>query len=280
MSSLSGTRRHGSVATRTRALGSAAALILLSVGVTACGSNSALAPAALDPKVVKAGTLTVCADMPYEPFASVQDGKPVGFDVDLADEVAKKLNLKPVILDMDFDAIQSGESLNSGDCDVAISAMTITGERARVIDFSSPYFNASQAMVVAKGSGVSSLSDLSGKKIGVQGGTTGELYVTDNAPADAQIVPFEDSAAMDAALTAGQVDAAVYDNTVVGDVVSRNPSFEVAREFDTGEQYGMAVKKNGSVDLLRSINDVLADLKTNGRYQTIYDKWFGSTPTT
>jgi polar amino acid transport system substrate-binding protein len=280
VSSLAATRRRPwSGALQTRVLGSAAALVILSVGVTGCASNDDTAPAALDPKVVKDGSLTVCADMPYEPFESVKGGKPVGFDIDLVDEVAKRLNLEPVILDKDFDAIQSGELLNSGDCDVAISAMTITGERARVLDFSSPYFNASQAMVVQKGSGVSSLADLSGKKIGVQGGTTGELYVTDNAPSDAEIVPFDDSAAMDAAINDGDVDAAVYDNTVVGDVVSRYPSLQVTTEFDTGEQYGMAVKKNGSIDLLRSINDVLADLKSNGGYKNIYDKWFGSTPT-
>ena len=257
----------------------AAALAVLLVGVAGCSSSTAKSsPAPLDPKVITPASLTVCTDMPYEPFESTKDGEAVGFDIDLVDEVAKRLQVKPVILDTDFDAIQSGDSLNSGACDVAISAMTITGERARVLDFSSPYFNAAQAMVVAKGSGLSSLADLSGKRIGVQGGTTGELYVTDNAPADAVVVPFADAAAMDAAIKAGQVDAAVYDSTVVGDVVARNPKFEVADQYDTGEQYGMAVKKNGSTDLLRTINDVLADLKADGGYDKIYQTWFGSAP--
>ncbi|CUR60460.1 putative amino acid ABC transporter, substrate-binding protein [metagenome] len=257
---------------------SVAVLAVAAFALTACGSEDAPAgSAALDPQVIKAGALTVCADMPYEPFESLKAGKPVGFDVDLVDEIAKRLKVKPVIQDTDFDAIQSGESLNSGDCDVAISAMTITGERARVLDFSSPYFDASQAMVVDKGESMTSLADAAGKKIGVQGGTTGELYVTDNAPSDAEIVPLEDQSAMEAALKSGDVDAAVYDNTVVGDVISRNPSFEMVAEFDTGEQYGMAVRKNGSVDLLRTINDVLADLKSDGGYDTIYTKWFGST---
>ena len=81
---------------------------------------------------------------------------------------------------------------------------------------------------------------------------------------------------MDEALETGEVDAAVYDNTVVGDVIARNPDFKVATEFDTGEQYGMAVKKDGNVDLLRSINDVLADLKADGGYDKIYATWFGT----
>jgi polar amino acid transport system substrate-binding protein len=144
-----------------------------------------------------------------------------------------------------------------------------------VLDFSSPYFDASQALVVAKGSGIDALDDLAGRRIGVQGGTTGELYVTDNAPSSADVMPLKDAAAMEEALSLGVVDAAVYDNTVVGDVVANNPDLEVSAEFDTGEQYGMAVKKNGNVDLLRSINKVLATLEENGGYDKIYTTWFG-----
>jgi polar amino acid transport system substrate-binding protein len=259
-----------------RALRSACVLLILSVGLVGCGSgNDPATTAALDPKVVEAGTLTVCTSFPYPPFEFKKDGEPAGFDIDLANEVAKELSLKPVIVNADFDDVQSGQLLNEGKCDVAVAGMTITGERARVLDFSSPYFDAAQAMVVRRGAGVTSLDDLSGAKIGVQEGTTGELYVTDNAPSDAEIVAFTDASDVDAALSQGDVDAGVYDNTVVGDVVSRNPDFEVAAEFDTGEQYGMAVKKNGSVDLLRFINNVLAELKANGGYDEIYDRWFG-----
>jgi polar amino acid transport system substrate-binding protein len=73
------------------------------------------------------------------------------------------------------------------------------------------------------------------------------------------------------------VDAVVYDNTVVGDVVANDPSLQVSAQFDTGEQYGMAVKKNGNVDLLRSIDKLLAKLKADGGYGKIYAKWFGGT---
>jgi polar amino acid transport system substrate-binding protein len=258
------------------ALRSACALLILSVGLAGCGSDNGGAKALpLDPKVVNAGTLTVCTSFPYPPFEFRKDGAPAGFDIDLADEVAKGLKLKPVFVNADFGDIQSGKPLNEGTCDVAVAGMTITGARARALDFSSPYFDAAQAMVVQKGSGVTSLDDLSGAKIGVQEGTTGELYVTDNAPSDAEIVPLTDASDVTAALAQGDVAAGVYDNTVVGDVVSRNPDFEVAAQFHTGEQYGMAVKKNGSVDLLRFINDVLADLKANGGYDEIYDRWFG-----
>ena len=176
------------------AVGSLLALAL----VAGCAADGAEGGSARrGPAYVHPGTLTVCSDMPYEPFESLKDGKPVGFDIDLVDKVADQLGVKPAVKDTDFDAIQSGAALNTGKCDVAISAMTITGERARVVDFSSPYFNASQALVVDKAAEVSSLADLAGKKIAVQGGTTGELYVTDNAPKSGEVVPLKDAAAMD-----------------------------------------------------------------------------------
>jgi polar amino acid transport system substrate-binding protein len=262
---------------RTRVVRAAGLAALLSAVVAGCAANAEDGSASFEPQVVKEGQLRVCTDMPYEPFEFEEKGKPVGFDIDLVDKVAERLGLQPKIVDTDFDAIQSGGALNDGKCDLAISAMTITGDRARVLDFSSPYFNASQALVVEKGSSVASLGDLGGRKIAVQGGTTGELYVTDNAPDSADIVPLPDSAAMDTALRKGTVDAAVYDNTVVGDVIANNSRLEVAAEFDTGEQYGMAVKKDGNVDLLRTVNDVLADLRANGGYDKIYEEWFGKT---
>ena len=248
-------------------------MLTLAAGCAAEGAEGMSSSGA--PQVIEEGTLTVCSDMPYEPFESIEDGKPLGFDIDLVREVAAELDLRLEVKDTDFDAIASGDALNSDECDLAISAMTITGERARVLDFSSPYFDASQALVVAKGSGIDSLDDLAGQRIGVQGGTTGELYVTDNAPSSADVMPLKDAAAMEDALTTRAVGAAVYDNTVVGDVVSKNPALEVSAEFDTGEQYGMAVKKNGNVDLLRSINKVLATLEENGGYDKIYASWFG-----
>ena len=144
---------------------------------------------------------------------------------------------------------------------------------ARVLDFSSPYFDAAQAMVVPQGSGLTTMDSLKGRTVGVQAGTTGELYVRDNAPDNAKVVTFDDASGIDAALKKHQVDAGVYDEHVVGDVVKPQPRFEVAAEFHTGEQYGMAVKKNGSVDLLRTINDQLAKLVANGQYDAIYAKW-------
>jgi polar amino acid transport system substrate-binding protein len=260
-----------------RALVSGCAALLIAIGVAGCGSdNGGAATAALEPRVVKAGTLTVCTNFGYEPFEFLKDGEPRGFDIDLAKVVAERLHLKPVFVGGDFRDIQSGLLLNKGKCDVAVAGITINGERARVLDFSSPYFDAGQAMVVERGSGIASFDDLTGRKVGVQDGTTGEVFVRDNVPRKAKVVPYTTASDVTDALERGKIDAGVYDNTVVGDIVASNRGLEVAAEFDTGEQYGMAVKKNASVDLLRFINNVLADLKESGGYDQIYSRWFGS----
>jgi polar amino acid transport system substrate-binding protein len=255
----------------------AAVAIAIALTAAGCGSDepTTIKP---DPSYVEPGALTVCTSSPYRPFEFEKDDKYVGFDIDLANEVAKRLGLRTKIVNTDFGLISSGAALNEGDCDVAAAALTITGERARVLDFSSPYFNATQAMVVPDGSPIDSLEDLGEATVGVQAGTTGELYVSDNAPRGVEIVPYKDAGEIDAALESGEVDAAIYDGTVVNDVIARYPEFEVAKHFFTGEQYGMAVKKNGNVDLLRIINQVLANLQAGPGYEAIYSRWIGGSP--
>jgi polar amino acid transport system substrate-binding protein len=262
--------------TSARALSSAFAALVLTAGLSGCSSdNGGATSAALQPEVVKPGTLTVCTSFGFAPFEFMRDGQPAGFDIDLAKAVAQQLKMKPVFVNGDFRDIQSGLLLNEGKCDVAVAGMTINGERARVLDFSSPYFDAAQAMVAKQGSEFVTLDDLKGGKIGVQDGTTTELYVRDNAPDSTKVVPFTTPGDVTAAIKKGRVDAGVYDSTVVGDIVAKNPRLAVVATFATGEQYGMAVKKNASVDLLRFINNVLAELKRNGGYDKIYNRWIG-----
>jgi polar amino acid transport system substrate-binding protein len=229
-----------------------------------------------DPHLLRDGMLTICTSVPYEPFEYDVEGETVGFDIDLATKVADRMKLQPVFLNKDFDAIASGELLNVDACDLAIAGLSITGDRARAIDFSSPYFNAAQAMLVAKSASATSLADLAGRKIAVQSGSTAETYVTDNAPSTTDVVTFESPEAMAEAVSHGLVAAAVYDNTVVGGIVGHHSDLKLAAEFFTGEQYGMAVQKNGNVELLRIVNDVIATLKKDGGYNKIYDKWFGA----
>lgn len=246
------------------------------VTLSACGGSASgeSTDALSDVSLVFEGALTVCTDMPYAPFEYEEKGKPTGFDIDLVRKVADDLKVDLDVVDVGFDDITSGTSLNNDVCDVAISAITVTGERARVLDFSSPYFDAKQALVTPRGSGLDEIAELSGSRVGVHQDTTGEIYMGDYAPEGTEVVPYEDFADLLEALEAGELDAAMLDNTVSSQVVTDNPRLKLAREFDTGEQYGMAVRKDGNIPLLRRINSTIADLREDGTYNKIFNKYF------
>ena len=260
---------------RTTAAVLSSVALMATLGACGGAANGQSADSLSDVTPVFKGVLTVCTDSPYAPFVYEEKGKLVGFDVDLGKAVADALDVDLDVIDVAFDDITSGDALNNDACDVAISAMTITGERARVLDFSSPYFDAKQALITPRGSGLDQLPELAGKRVGVQKDTTGETFMSDFAPESTQVTAYEDAAGLQAALNAGELDAAMLDNTVSGQFVSENGKLKLAQEFDTGEQYGMAVKKDGNIPLLRTINSVLADLHDDGSYDKIYDKYFG-----
>ena len=261
-----------------RTLRTIAVTATLGLALAACASDTEKTEVEGGAKVIDAGKLTVCTHMPYEPFQYKEGGKVVGFDVDLMDLVAKKLGLEQKIFDTPFEGIESGQAMSTGKCDIAAAGMTITDARAKVMDFSDPYFDATQALLVKKGSGIASLEDLSGKSLAVQVGTTGQIYAKDNAPDDVEIRDFEDLALLVTAVKNGQVDAGINDNTVLYDYVADNPDTEVATEFDTGEQYGFAVEKGGNDELLSTVNEVLAEAKKDGTYDDLYKKYFGDAP--
>ncbi|MEU5908527.1 basic amino acid ABC transporter substrate-binding protein [Micromonospora sp. NPDC047527] len=232
-------------------------------------------------KLVKAGTLTICTHLPYPPFQSKDaSGKVVGFDVDVMDLAAKKLGLEQAIVDTPFEGIKSGQDLNTGKCDAAAAGMTITEERRKVMDFSDPYFDATQAMLVKIGKPYKSLNDLRGRKVGVQASTTGRDYARKfEKELSLQLVEFEDLAAEQQALANGQIEAAINDLPVWAEYIKKNPGgFEVAAEFDTGEQYGISVRKDGNPELLKVINEELAKAKQDGTYDALYEKWIGKRP--
>ena len=230
------------------------------------------------PELVNEGKLTNCTGLPYKPFEYEENGEVIGFDIDLVDLVAKKLGVEQEIVDTPFEGIQSGEDLNARKCDIAAAAMTITDERAEKIAFSDPYFDANQALLVEKGSGIKSLADLEGKTLGVQSGTTGKMYAEENAPEGVQLKDYEDVALELSSVKSGQVPAAVNDIPVLLDYVKDNPQLEVAAQFETGEQYGFGMKKGTSEKLKQTVDDVIKQAKADGTYDRIYEKWFGAKP--
>ncbi|OLF09428.1 ABC transporter substrate-binding protein [Actinophytocola xinjiangensis] len=251
-----------------------AAVPALAIVLAGCGSDGGEAAGGVE--LVSDGKLTNCTGLPYKPFEYEEGGKVIGFDIDLVDLVAKELGVEQEVVDTPFDGIQSGADFNAGKCDISSAGMTITDARKKNIDFSDPYFDATQALVTKKGSGVSDLPDLAGKRLGVQNSTTGFDYGNEHATG-AEIVNYEDLGLMLNAVETGQVDAAINDNGVLYDWVKDKTDFEVVKEFDTGEQYGMGVRK-GNKELADTINKVLAEVKSSGEYDRIYEKWFGTAP--
>ncbi|MEU4169554.1 transporter substrate-binding domain-containing protein [Streptomyces sp. NPDC026665] len=264
---------------RTRAL----AAITLTAGLTlvaACtssgdgGSGSKTASGGVE--LVKAGQLTTCTHLPYPPFQSEIDGKVQGFDVSLIDLVAADLGVKQAIVDTPFENFKTGAFLNSEQCDLAAAGMTITEERKKNVDFSDPYFNATQGVLVDKKSGITSLADVKakGKKLGAQAQTTGEDYAKQQG---FDPVSFESSDAVLSGLRSGQVQAVVIDYPVVQGWLkdkANADAFKVVDNLSTGEQYGFTVKK-GNTKLLAAINKAIADAKADGTYKKLYEKWIG-----
>jgi polar amino acid transport system substrate-binding protein len=261
-----------------------AALLGAALVLTACGGSSSSTATADTPKngvtLVKAGKLTTCTHLPYAPFQFQKGEKIVGFDVDLVDLIAKKLGVEQTIVDTPFEGIKSGEDLNTGKCDIAAAGMTITPARQQVLQFTTAYFNATQALLAKTGATYKALTDLQGKKLGVQSGTTGKDYVEAHKPAGVKILEFEDLATEQQALATGQIDAAINDLPVWLEYIKENPGkFAVTTQFDTGEQYGFGLKKGGDAKLLQTADDVLAAAKADGTYDSLYEKWFGTKPT-
>lgn len=272
-----------SFASRRRvALTAAAALSALAL--TACGSSSSSGDASTSaagggPTLLKSGVLQVCTHLSYKPFQFKDDsGKVVGFDVDVMDLVAKKLGAEQEIVDIDFAQITSGAVFAAKKCDAGAAATTINDKRKEAILFSDPYFEATQALLVKKDSGIKDLPDLKGKKLAVQTDTTGQEYGNKNKDANGyEVVVFDDLPTQLAGVLSGRVDAAINDNGVVFDYAKENPTTEVVKEFNTGEQYGFMFQKdnaNGTA-LAELTNQVLKDAKADGSYNEIYKKWFG-----
>ncbi|KGN33709.1 ABC transporter substrate-binding protein [Knoellia sinensis KCTC 19936] len=268
---------------RTRRAGTFAAVALVSVlGLAACGSNDGDAePAATNASgvtTVADGKLTACTHLSYKPFEHKEGADVVGFDVDLTDLVAKKLGLEQEVVDIEFATITSGAAFAAKKCDIGYGATTITDERKKAVLFSDPYFEATQALIVKKDSGIKDLAGLKGKKLGVQTDTTGQSYAEENKAANGYTpVVFEDLPTQLAGVLAGRVDGAVNDNGPLLDYVKDNPTTEVVTEFETGEQYGLMVKKDdpNAQKIIDAANEALKEAKADGTYNTIYKKWFG-----
>ena len=247
-------------------------LIAVAVLVAACGDDD---DDAASFSLVSDGTLTVCTDAPYEPFEfEAADGTFTGFDMDLLRTIAGGLDLELGVAVVPCDGIWLLPA--AGECDLVGSAMTITEERQQAALFSDPYFDADQSLLVRASDSdqFATLASLAGANIGVQTGTTGEIYAQDNSPPDATLVSFDEPASMFLALESGDIDAILQDLPVNGFRQTQDDSMVVTETFPTDEQYGFAVDLDNA-DLIEAVNEELARLRSSGDYDEIFEKWFG-----
>ncbi|CUH94412.1 putative membrane protein [Propionispora sp. 2/2-37] len=247
-------------------------VLLLALGLTGCGGQQ---PAGGGEKaaVLKVGTEPSFA--PFE-FQGENDKEYAGFDMDLIRAIGKQMGMQVEIQSMGFDGLIP--ALEAGNIDVVISGMTITDERVQKVSFSKPYYKSGLTIVTKQGNDqIKGFGDLAGKRIGVQIGTTG----ADEAKKikDAQVREFNTPPEAFMELKAGGVDAVINDKPV-NDYYMKEAGSKDAQQVGeplTSEDYGIATAKKNT-ELSEKINKALDELKKNGEYDKIYEKWFGKKP--
>ena len=219
------------------------------------------------------GVIKVGTNAEYPPFELVdENGNVIGFDIDVMNAIAKAAGFEVEFVNTRWDGIFV--ALASGEFQAVASAATITDERKQAVDFSDPYFNAGQVLVVKNGSDITSVDDLAGKKVGVQLGTTGDIWASENT--EAEMKRYDEVTLAFQALGNGDVDAIINDAPTSADILKANPEIGgmIIGEPFTDEFYGIAVNKDRQ-DVLKAINEGLAAIRASGEYDEIYDKWLG-----
>ncbi|EID44307.1 glutamate ABC transporter substrate-binding protein [Parageobacillus thermoglucosidasius] len=231
-------------------------------------------------KIKKRGKLVVGVKYDLNLFGlkNPETGEVEGFDIDIAKGLAKKIlgdenkiELKEVTSKTRI------PMLNNGEIDAIIATMTITEERKKEVDFSDVYFMAGQSLLVKKDSKINSVKDLKkGMTVLTAKGSTSAQNIRKAAP-QVNVLEFENYAEAFTALKAGQGDALTTDNALLLGMAKQDPNYRVLDETFTEEPYGIAVRK-GDTEFLQVINEYLKEIKENGEYDKIYEKWIGKKP--
>ncbi|MBP2646239.1 MAG: ABC-type transporter, periplasmic subunit family 3 [Firmicutes bacterium] len=242
------------------------ALLVLALAVSGCGQQTSQAP-----KTIKIGT-----EATFPPF-EFQDDKTkeyVGFDIDLVKAIAKQMGCEAEIVSMGFDGLVP--ALEAQQIDVIAAGMSITPERAEKVAFSDPYYKSGLSIVVKNSdTTIKSFKDLEGKRLAVQIGTTGAEEA--KKIASATVREFNSSSDAYMELVSGGADAVVNDHPVNQYYLVQGGSKEskLVGDILNSEDYGLAINKKNT-ELSQKINAALAEIKKNGEYDKIYQKWFGA----
>lgn len=240
------------------------AMVLCLAAFTACGSESASGD----------NVLVVGTNAEFPPFEYIgDDGEPDGFDIALIKEAAKRMDMDVEVQNMEFNALIASIGTK---IDAAIAGMTITEERLEAVDFSEPYYEAVQYVIVSADSAIAAAEDLKNKKIGVQIGTTGETIANEIEGAAVQSYNKAVDAVND--LNNGRVDLVIID---------RNPAKVFAEKFEgqvvalEGAQFGFeaeyyAIAFPKGSELTEKVNSVLAEMQADGTFDKLVAEYIGN----
>lgn len=214
-------------------------------------------------------TLIMATNAEFPPYEYHEGKDIVGIDVEIAKAVAEQMGAKFEVSDMAFDAIIS--AVDSGKADFGAAGMTVTEDRKKNVDFSDTYATSVQSVIIPENSDIKSIDDLKGKKIGVQQGTTGDIYATKDYGKDA-IQPFPKGVDAVLALGAGKVDAVIIDGNTAKAFVADQKGLKLLDSAYAEEEYAICVKK-GNTELRDGINAALKELKASGKLDEIVAKY-------
>ena len=209
----------------------------------------------------------------FPPYEFVDDnGQIVGIDAEIAAAIAEKLGMELEIKDMEFDSLIT--ACSGGAVDVVLAGMTVTDERKESVNFSDSYATGIQVIIVKDGSAIAAYEDLEGKIIGVQSGTTGDIYCTDEFGQD-NVKQFANGALAVEALKNDQVDCVIIDNEPAKAFVEANEGLKILESEYAVEDYAIAIAKENTA-LLEKINNAMKELKADGTIDDIIEKYIPS----
>jgi polar amino acid transport system substrate-binding protein len=232
--------------------------------------------ASADIETIEEGVLSVGTDAPYPPFLLSTPDKPdfTGYEVELFNAVAEDLGYEVEYTNTGFGTIFRDTA--NGLFDTAVASSTIDEKREQTVDFTDPIYSASNALLVAEGSDITSVDDLGDAIVGTQDGTTQEAFANDETDAS-EVRGFPQGPDAISALITGQVDAVIIEQPVAADAVEKQGGVEIVEELETNELFGWAVAPDND-GLREAMNEALATLKEDGTMEELYEKYFATTP--
>ena len=216
-------------------------------------------------------TLVMATNAEFPPYEFYEGEEIVGIDAEFAAAIAEKLGMELKIEDMAFDSIIP--AVQSGKADFGAAGMTVTEDRMKEVDFSDTYYTGRQVIIVAEDNAeIAGPDDLAGKKIGVQQGTTGDIYATDDY-GDENIERYNKGFEAVQALTQGKIDAVIIDDQPAQTFVEETEGLKILETEYVEEDYALCFKKDS--ELVEKVNEAIKELKEDGTFDKIIDKYIG-----